>query len=112
MEITSITPSELIASFAHGDDVSRDLETFNKFRPVEFSIRLLKDALLFSPIFYGLSINTHDAYRAYARHVWQQTRKPRSVYRGGRWRQMDALTQQKAILWAMEAGRDDRNPRT
>lgn len=108
MEITSITPSELIASFAHGDDVSRDLETFNKSRPIEFSIRLLKDALLSSPAFYGLTVNTHDAYRAYAHHVWQQTRKPRSVYRGGRWRQMDLLTRQKAILWALEAERDER----
>lgn len=49
----------------------------------------------------GLSVNHRNAYRSYARHAWQQTRKPRSVYRGGRWRQMSELTRVKAAMWAL-----------
>lgn len=50
---------------------------------------------------FGITAAPHIAYRTYARDIWQQARKPRSVYRGGRWRQMDMLMQQQAIVWAL-----------
>lgn len=83
--------------------LSRDLETFNtpqRLRDTVYGVTKVVSE-------YGIRVGSRETLRGYARHIWQQTRKPRSVYRGGRWRQMDLLMRQKAIVWAFEAERDD-----
>lgn len=81
--------------------LARDLESFHgrviDLIPAQPKIGEIEFAMKF-----GVTVVRPDAYRAYARHIWQQTRRPRSVYRGGRWRQMSELTRVKAAMWALE----------
>lgn len=53
---------------------------------------------------FGVIVVTPQAFKDFSRHMWEQTRKPLAVYRGGRWRQMREPMRVAARLWAIAGG--------
>ena len=51
----------------------------------------------------GVSISTKWVCKTYARHLWDTdpNRKPYTIYRGGRWRQMREEQRVQARYWAL-----------
>lgn len=102
-EITEVTIDQVVSSFVRGPKVERDMATFNN-RPTDKVISDLKSGMADGfgiAIRFGVSAITKEVHRSYARHMWEQTRKPYSVYRGGRWRQMSEPEKVMARFWAL-----------
>jgi hypothetical protein len=98
-----VTVDQILARMARGPEFEADMASFAN-PSVADTIDRMREGLTDThdtAMRFGILVLGRWVFRAYARYLWLQNRKPRAIYRGGRWRQMRNEMKAQARFWAL-----------